>query len=104
MTGRPSAAQRGYDASWRRAREAHLRANPRCTEPGCLRPACHVHHGTRHRGDGAKFWDRSTWRGLCAEHHNRDAQQRETRGYSNRLGNDGLPVDPNHPFNRAEVR
>lgn len=49
----------------------------------------------------AIFWNRSQWVPLCVEHHNRDAQQVETRGYADRIGIDGYPVDPNHPFNRT---
>lgn len=100
MKRRPSARARGYTKAWEKARDAFLLAHPACTEPGCKEKACHVHHAIRHHGNSAKFWDRSNWRGLCAQHHNRDAQQRENRGYSNRVGPDGLPVDPNHPFNR----
>lgn len=103
MRKRPTATSRGYDAHWRKARTAFLRDNPTCTHPGCARPATCVHHSVPHRGDRAKFWNKSTWQPRCDEHHNRDEQQREARGYTNRLGSDGLPIDPNHPFNRAEA-
>jgi hypothetical protein len=45
------------------------------------------------------FWDKSKWVGLCATHHNRDASQIEARGYSDRMGPDGNPTDPRHPWN-----
>lgn len=59
-----------------------------------------MHHTRPHKGDQRLFWDRSLWQGLCAEHHNADAQQRERHGYSNAIGADGLPVDGAHPFYR----
>ncbi|MDP4022333.1 hypothetical protein Q8W71_06840 [Methylobacterium sp. NEAU 140] len=95
---RPTARQRGYGSAWEKARAAHLAAHPRCTHPGCTAQAVHVHHARPHRGNMAVFWDRSLWRGLCAEHHNRDAQQRERRGYASAVGADGLPADRAHPF------
>lgn len=62
-----------------------------------------VHHTTPHRGDQAIFWDKTKWASLCAEHHDNDAQQTETWGYSGRIGLDGMPTDPNHPFNRPDA-
>lgn len=97
---RPSAFQRGYDAKWRKARRNFLRLHPVCALPGCTQRAVHVHHTTRHQGDPVIFWDKSRWQGLCADHHNRDARQVECHGYSDRIGADGLPTDPAHPFNR----
>lgn len=102
---RPSPRTRGYDTQWERARAAFLASHPwcrSCRAEGKRTAAVHVHHATPHRGDRAIFWDRSRWVPLCTEHHNRDAQQVETRGYSSRLGRDGLPTDINHPFNRPE--
>lgn len=102
---RPSPRRRGYDTRWDRARAGFLASHPHCRTclaEGKRTPAVHVHHSTLHRGNMAIFWDRSRWVPLCEEHHNRDAQQVETRGYANRVGRDGVPSDPNHPFNRAE--
>ena len=39
---RPSASQRGYDATWRKRRLMHLRAHPLCAE--CGRVATDVDH------------------------------------------------------------
>lgn len=44
---RPSAAERGYDARWRRIRMMHLRNHPLCAEclkDGRTEPASEVHH------------------------------------------------------------
>lgn len=40
--GRLPASERGYDAAWRKARAAHLRAYPTCE--ACGAPATDVHH------------------------------------------------------------
>lgn len=102
-SSRPSPRRRGYDSRWDRARAAFLVAHPHCVtcaQAGRVTPARHVHHSTPHRGDMTIFWDRSRWVPLCEEHHNRDAQQVERRGYANRVGADGVPTDASHPFNR----
>lgn len=101
---RSSARIRGYDSRWEQARADFLKRHPLCVackREGKRTGAVHVDHIKPHRGDMAIFWDRRNWQPLCAEHHNRDKQQVETRGYSSRIGADGLPLDPNHPFNRT---
>lgn len=102
---RLTARERGYTSAWDRARADFMRAHPACvgcSSEGRYTRAEHVHHSVPHRGDMRVFWDRSRWLPLCTEHHNRDAQQVETRGYADRVGIDGLPTDPNHPFNRGD--
>lgn len=42
--GRPSASARGYDAHWRRLREAFLAAHPLCQSAGCTQGATDVDH------------------------------------------------------------
>ncbi len=106
MMTRLTARQRGYGSAWERARAEYLASRPwcaMCAEYGRRIPAVHVHHTVRHRGNAQVFWDRSKWQGLCEEHHNRDAQQVETRGYASRVRCDGLPVDRSHPFYRGEA-
>lgn len=102
---RPTARQRGYGTAWERARADHLRLHPwcaHCEREGGRARAVHVHHSVRHKGDPDIFWNRRLWVSLCEEHHNRDAQQVETRGYANRVGRDGVPTDARHPFFRGE--
>lgn len=38
---------------------------------------------------------------LCADHHNAAKQREESAGYSAEAGEDGWPIDPRHPANRA---
>lgn len=72
---RPSAAKRGYNRAWRKARDAFLKLYPKCRM--CNAPATVVDHITPHRGDDRLFWDRTNWQPLCAPCHNRHKQRQE---------------------------
>jgi 5-methylcytosine-specific restriction endonuclease McrA len=101
---RPTAAQRGYGWRWQQARAGHLRSHPwcvRCERQGRKTPATVVDHRVPHRGDPRLFWDRANRDSLCAACHCGPKQAIERRGYSNEVGPDGLPLDPQHPFNRG---
>ena len=70
---RGGAAERGYDARWRRARARFLRAHPLCVScqrEGRLSPASVVDHIIPHRGDKELSWAQNNWQPLCARHHN----------------------------------
>lgn len=72
--GRLSAARRGYDRRWRRARRLHLAEHPLCVEcqrAGRVTAAEHVDHVVPHRGDATRFWDPGNWQSLCAACHRR---------------------------------
>ena len=71
---RGSAAERGYDAKWRRARKRFLRSHPlcaNCLSQGVLTPATVVDHIVPHRGDHRLFWDEQNWQPLCKACHDR---------------------------------
>ena len=71
---RGSAAERGYDAKWRRARKRFLQRHPlcaNCLSQGVLTPATVVDHIVPHRGDRALFWDEKNWQPLCKNCHDR---------------------------------
>lgn len=71
---RGSAASRGYDARWRRARKAFLQAHPLCAEcrkEGRYTAASVVDHIIPHRGDANLFWDERNWQSLCKDCHDR---------------------------------
>lgn len=74
---RPSASARGYGREWRAARAKFLALHPVCAR--CRAPATVVDHIVPHRGDPARFWDRSNWQSLCAPHHNASKQREEAR-------------------------
>ncbi len=95
-----------YGRRWRTARASFLAANPLCVfceRRGRVTAATVVDHIVPHRGDARVFWDRENWAGLCAPHHNSDKQAQEKGGrpYSRDVGVDGLPVDPDHPWNEG---
>lgn len=99
---REGKADRLYGRRWRKARAAFLMEKPFCTmceAEGKLQAATVVDHVKPHRGDEALFWDQGNWQPLCERHHNRDKARLEIRGYSDRLGDDGWPIDPAHPAN-----
>lgn len=69
---RGTAAERGYDGKWRKAREAFLAANPLCrlcAAEGRTTGATVVDHIVPHKGDMAAFWKRNNWQSLCASCH-----------------------------------
>jgi len=71
---RLSAAERGYDGKWRKARKSFLSRNPlcnRCKEKGLLVEATVVDHIIPHRGDKALFWDENNWQSLCKRCHDK---------------------------------
>lgn len=95
---RQSARQRGYDATWEKAAAAFLAepGNQRCD---CGAAATVVRHviSIRQRPDLRMV--RSNWKPGCKRCNSAD-WKRERCGYSDEIGNDGLPLDPKHPFNR----
>jgi len=69
---RGSAASRGYNAVWRKARATFLKREPLCAE--CARQgrtvgATVVDHIIPHKGDQDVFWDTSNWQSLCKPCH-----------------------------------
>lgn len=69
---RGSAAARGYDHRWRKARADHLAAHPLCVACQArdrVRAATVVDHKVPHRGCLRLFWDRDNWQSLCKQHH-----------------------------------
>lgn len=94
---RGTAAERGYDGKWAKARAYYLRKHPLCVN--CMLnsrivAANTVDHTIPHRlkdamdsGDEARiakarelFWDSANWGALCAHCHNTVAQSCERTG------------------------
>lgn len=71
---RGTAAQRGYNAEWRRARAEYLRRNPLCVcclEQNRVTPSTVVDHIKPHKGNMKLFWDQTNWQALCKTCHDR---------------------------------
>lgn len=82
---RGSAASRGYDSKWDRARKAKLAKDPWCAEcarQGIRTPATMVDHRVPHRGDMKLFWNSSNWQSLDDHCHavKRQRESMEARG------------------------
>ena len=74
---RPTAAQRGYNSKWRKARAEFLHWHPYCAMCGAV--ATVVDHIKPHRGDDLLFWDRTNWQALCKQCHDGEKQRSENR-------------------------
>lgn len=99
---------RMYDCiRWRKARARFLNANPLCVmceqRRGMIVPATIVDHVIEHKGDYELFWDQNNWQALCATCHSGVKRVQDHHGYSQSCGVDGLPSDPQHPFNRGKA-
>lgn len=111
-----TAAAKGYGYRWQQSRADHLRRNPLCVFCAKARRAVAasvVDHivaprlgDAKQSGDQAQiaaawklFWDRTNWQSLCKRCHDSTKQRMEKGG---RLGcaDTGLPLDPNHHWNR----
>jgi hypothetical protein len=92
---------------WRQLREqALLRDLYRCQHKGCgvvlKRGVSHpnsavVHHIKPHKGSPELFFDLANLQSVCWTHHSGIIQSIENRGFDVTIGNDGWPIDPNHP-------
>jgi 5-methylcytosine-specific restriction protein A len=104
-TTRPGPRARGYTTRWDREARQFRKQHPLCalclaSVPKRYAQADVVDHVVPHKGDMELFWDRTNWQSLCKPCHDGTKQQQEVKGYSKALGDDGLPIDPNHPFYR----
>ena len=86
---------------WKNIRRAQLRREPLCAickAEGRITPATVADHHPGHDGNYTAFI-RGPLRSLCASCH--DALQGFVhKPYSDVIGDDGMPTDPAHPFNK----
>jgi 5-methylcytosine-specific restriction enzyme A len=90
---------------WHRLRTWQLRQKPWCEfceRRGITSPATVVDHRVPHRGDQALFW-LGQLQSLCKSCHDGEKRVIEIKGFSDRIGADGLPLDPMHPFNTGKI-
>lgn len=69
---RGTAASRGYDRRWRKARKRYLEQHPLCVmckAEGRTTEATVVDHKIPHKGDKHLFWSVENWQPLCKKHH-----------------------------------
>lgn len=80
-TSTQNSTQRGYGYAWQKARAGHLANSPLCVmceRDGRVTLATVVDHSIAHRGDMKLFWDSSKWQSLCKQHHDSEAQRRDS--------------------------
>jgi len=79
---RGSAASRGYDGKWAKARTSWLRAHPlcmKCESEQRVVSATVVDHIVPHKGDRKLFWDSANWQSLCKSHHDEKTAREDGR-------------------------
>lgn len=92
---------------WRVLRErVLLRDAFKCQHKGCgaflKRGRTHqhsavIHHLKPHKGDLDLFFDIDNLASVCKSCHDGAIQSSEVLGYDKEIGQDGWPIDPNHP-------
>jgi 5-methylcytosine-specific restriction protein A len=103
-----------YTYAWSKESKRFLEENPLCAlhlkrfgaNAAGVALATVVDHIVPHKGDQKLFWDRSNWQSLCKDCH--DGKTLEERGATPHKppasvkGSDvyGMPLDPNHPWNK----
>lgn len=93
------------DRKWRKLRAHQLRSSPWCEicdKRGKVTPATVVDHVQPHRGDKILFWYGKI-QSVCKACHDGEKHVVELKGFSDRIGADGFPLDPKHPFYRGVV-
>lgn len=72
---RGTAAERGYDHSWRKYREQFLKRNPKCVMCGAKATVCD--HILPHKGNKILFNARFNHQALCRPCHDRKTRQHD---------------------------
>lgn len=89
---------------WRRRAAHQLKLEPLCAAclaQGLVTPAQVADHDPPHRGDWNAF-RLGRLQSLCFDHHKRKWAD-DAHGFRCDIGDDGLPTDANHPFNRTQA-
>src|SRR6185503_745494 len=89
-----------HTARWQALRLRHLAREPLCRAcqlVGRVTRANVADHKIPHHGNLTLFWSEANLQSLCQPCHGVKLAE-EARGYSDALGNDGLPLDLRHPF------
>lgn len=79
---RESSFKRGYDARWRKARNAYLSDHPlcvRCLVEKFIVKATVLDHIIPHNGDPDLMWNKENWQSLCKRHHDQKTAKEDKR-------------------------
>ena len=88
IDARPSSAERGYGAEWRKIRDAYLSQNPLCV--ACGQIATEVDHIVSLKDGGSNDWD--NLRSYCKHHHSRRTAHDQPGGFLKKNCNRGRGV------------
>lgn len=61
-----------------------------------------VDHKQPHKGDHKLFWDPKNHQPMCKQCHDRHKQRLEKSGLVVGCNTNGIPIDPNHHWKKAE--
>lgn len=92
---------------WYRLRWNQLQVEPlcrRCASQGRVVAANIADHVKPHRGDVTLFFDATNLQSLCKLCHDSAKQREEKSGVVVGCDVNGLPIDPNHHWNRGKSR
>lgn len=104
LNSRETSAQRGYGSRWQKYREKYLVKHPLCVmhlDLGQTVEATVIDHITPHKGDTKLFWDPKNHQALCKRCHDKHKQRLERSGTLNGCDKSGVPLDPNHHWNKG---
>jgi 5-methylcytosine-specific restriction enzyme A len=88
---------------WKKRARHQLKIEPLCAaclKQGRITLATVADHDPPHRGDWNRF-RLGPLQSLCFDCHKRKSAD-DIHGYRCDIGDDGLPIDPNHPFNQRQ--
>jgi hypothetical protein len=91
---------------WKTRAHAQMRVHPlckHCLEKGLVVAAVIADHVEPHRGDWNSFW-LGKLQSLCKRCHESGKKYAEQRGFRSDIGEDGWPIDKNHPTYKGFVR
>ena len=89
---------------WKTKQKFQMRSHPlckRCLEKGLVVQGVIADHVKPHKGVWNEFW-MGKLQTLCRNCHESGKKYEENRGFRSDIGEDGFPLDPNHPVYRGE--
>lgn len=107
---RGGSTQRGYGRRWQKERSLYLKQHPICECDECkklnrVRAATVVDHDKPHKGNKELFWDKTNWRAMAKECHDRKTATQDG-GFGNAIkatpaAKPNIPVNGNMTINEA---
>lgn len=92
-----------YNYKWQIYRKQYLKEHEWCVccaRKGILTKSDIVDHIKPHKGNYELFWDKANHQALCKHCHDSYKQRLEKSGRIAGCGVNGVPIDPNHHWNR----